>query len=88
MVLVIVMKFAIPNPTYPAVTSPLGTSSVFESAFILNNKTFGVVPNDDLDLLYIKDLIDQAFSSKVHYPDKCLFAIVGIVTRGLLIFAD
>ena len=55
------MKYAIPKPTYPAITSPQGASSLFEFQYFpqLQQKFIGVVPDD----INTSDLIERALNS-------------------------
>ena len=51
------MKFVIPNPTYPAVDTPLGYSTLANSISVIHSKSFGVVPNKQIYKDFIEDTI-------------------------------
>ena len=51
------MKFVIPNPTYPAVDSPVGYSTLADSISVIHNKSFGVVPDKQIYKDFIEDTI-------------------------------
>lgn len=51
------MKFVIPNPTYPAVDTPLGYSTLADSISVIHNKSFGVVPDKQIYKDFIEDTI-------------------------------
>ena len=59
LVLIVVMKYAIPNPTFPAISQPLGSSSLFEFP-AGKNQTIGVVPDDQVT----RNFMNKTLSSK------------------------
>lgn len=55
------MKYAIPNPTYPPITNPLGTSSLFQFPILKTQLNIGVCPNSP----NMKNLIQDALNSTI-----------------------
>ena len=57
LVLIIVMKMVIPNPTYPAITTPQGSSSVMNFPKLSSNSTqIGIAPNDEKTQTFINEI--------------------------------
>ena len=58
LVLIIVMKMVIPNPTYPAITTPQGSSSVMKFPKLSSNSTqIGIAPNDEKTQTFINKTV-------------------------------
>ena len=58
LVLIIVMKMVIPNPTYPAITTPQGSSSVMNFPKLSSNSTqIGIAPNDEKTQTFINKTV-------------------------------
>ena len=73
MAIVIIMAKVVPNPTYPAITTPTGTSSIDQSILILNNQTFGVVPDDEETKTFFKNALESKAvnaNSIMYFPDE------------------
>ena len=86
MAIVIIMAKVVPNPTYPAITTPTGTSSIDQSILILNNQTFGVVPDDEETRLFFKNALDSKTvnaNSIMYFPDET--AMLDEIEDGTLI---
>ena len=67
------MKFVIPNPTYPAVDTPLGYSTLADSISVIHNKSFGVVPDKEIYRDFIEDTIgvNITYISKITRNSQC-----------------
>ena len=71
LVLIIVMKMVIPNPTYPAITTPQGSSSVMNFPKLSSNSTqIGIAPNDEKTQTFI---IETVLKSSILYVSWCIF---------------
>ena len=68
LVLIIVMKMVIPNPTYPAITTPQGSSSVMNFPKLSSNSTqVGIAPNDEKTQTFINEIVLKSSILYVSY---------------------
>ena len=68
LVLIIVMKMVIPNPTYPAITTPQGSSSVMNFPKLSSNSTqIGIAPNDEKTQTFINEIVLKSSILYVSY---------------------
>ena len=73
LVLIIVMKMVIPNPTYPAITTPQGSSSVMNFPKLSSNSTqIGIAPNDEKTQTFINETV---LKSSILYVSLCILAL-------------
>ena len=74
LVLIIVMKMVIPNPTYPAITTPQGSSSVMNFPKLSSNSTqIGIAPNDEKTQTFINEIVLKSSILYVSYAfSHCL----------------
>ena len=59
MSIVIVMKFAIPSPHFPAILDPQGNSSLIHQIPIISEPKIAIVPNDSTTA----DFVHQMFTT-------------------------
>ena len=70
------MKMVIPNPTYPAITTPQGSSSVMNFPNLSSNSTkIGIAPNDERTQTFINETVLKSSILYVSYAfwHKLLF---------------
>ena len=70
------MKFVIPNPTYPAVDTPVGYSTLADSISVIHNKSFGVVPNKQIYKDFIEDTIGVSTFNIISRITTFLYIII------------
>ena len=62
----------IPNPTYPAITTPQGSSSVMKFPNLSSNSTqIGIAPNDEKTQKFINETVFKSSILHVSYP--CIY---------------
>ena len=66
MAIIIVMKYSIPNEDFPAITSPQGTSSLFDNYLMMANYTVGVTPDNTNTRDFVYDFVLKAPQLQVH----------------------
>ena len=80
------MKFVIPNPTYPAVDAPLGYSTLADSISVIHNKSFGVVPDKPIYRDFIEDMIGVNITYDIFQKLHATANVMSIVKSILKFF--
>lgn len=89
MAIIIVMKYSIPNQDFPAITTPQGTSSLFDNYLMNLNYTIGVTPDEAKTKDFFNNFVLKAPQLEVKpiCPLK-LYPLIGLINFYLHITAQ